>query len=715
MPPGFKTKKHLKLVFVFTCIVLFGAWLVFMVRGKVWTQYDDRALDFFYRLAVKQGLGPKASFTPRIVYLLVTDETYDFFGSNSLDRKDLARVNRALHELSPEAVVYDIIFARGSTPKADKRFADSLELLDKVYLPSGFSLRNEPVRFTWEQGHAYARLRSDYLGKPKEKGISRPYYAREALLQYDDLAMAASGSGDISAVADPDGVYRQVPLLIKIDERYFPSLSLAVFLDWAGLALEQLRVEWGKRITIPSTGNSHLDEEVHIPIDERGRVSVPFVDRMGRDFPTLAVHDFLGHFEHDDLRGNLAGIFEGNFVLISDASAGVSDLGYTPLEKNVSMVTFHASLLNAMLTNTFYRKWSVFGVLGVISLLCIILVAAASLKGPWFIYGTGPLLVGLSLAFTWWEFVHFRLFPVAAVGCVVLVHFVGLVATLEIATSREKTFIRNTFAKYVPEKVVHQLLARPEALRLGGEERVLTILFSDLADFTTLSEGMFPTDLVALLNEYLSEMTDIVIHEGGIIDKYQGDAIMPEFGVPLPLPDHADRAVEAALSMQQRLSELRKTWRPKGLPLLRCRVGINTGSMVVGNIGSRKVLDYTVIGDAVNLASRLEGANKSYGTGVMISESTYENLTPGRFLLRPLDIVQVRGKTQWVKVYEAYGRQGDYVAPDQERYYRVYTEALEAFLVRDFQSARHGFLKALSVRPKDSASTLMLKKISNDT
>ena len=181
----------------------------------------------------------------------------------------------------------------------------------------------------------------------------------------------------------------------------------------------------------------------------------------------------------------------------------------------------------------------------------------------------------------------------------------------------------------MPEKVVDTLLGSPEMLKLGGEERVMSVLFSDLAGFTTLSEKMTPTQLVHLLNHYLTEMTDIVLAEGGIIDKYEGDAIMAEFGAPLPLPDHADRAVRTGLKMQRRLKELREIWKGQGLPELRCRVGINTGAMIVGNMGSNQVFDYTVIGDSVNLASRLEGANKRYNTYLMISEFTLDCLTPG--------------------------------------------------------------------------------------
>jgi len=714
MHPELKSRKYLGLVAALTLVVLCGGALFFGARGTAWIRYDYNVLDFFYKLAVKRGRGPGPSFTPPIVYLLVTDDTYDFFGKNYLDRRDMARVNEALSELDPQAVAYDIVFARASNREADERFAESLELLGCAYLPAGFAFRDGPGPFQWKEGVAYERLRSDYLGRPEEKGTPRPRYARKALVQHAPFARAARGSGDISILADPDGVYRHASLLIKIDEESFPTLGLAVFLDWAGASLDRATLEWGKRMVVPALEGGWLEEDLIVPVDERGRVYIPFVDEMGEDFTVVTVHKLLEYFQDEDLRGNLADIFEGSFVFVGDVAAGVADLGNTPLEKSAPLVILHASLLNAMLTRTFYGKWPLPRVLGLVGLVALALGAASCLKSSWWIYLSGPSILAGLVWLTWWEFVHFRLFPLATVGSVAFLNFFGLVAVLEIASSGERAFIRNTFARYVPEKVVRELLARPEALRLGGEERVLTVLFSDLADFTSISEKMSPAALVELLNEYLSAMTDIVLEEGGIIDKYEGDAIMAEFGVPLPLENHADRAVAAALGMQRRLGELREAWKRRGLPALHCRVGINTGAMVVGNMGSKTVLDYTVMGDAVNLASRLEGANKDYGTSVMISRFTYESLTPGRFLARPLDRVKVKGKTRPVKVYEVYGRCGDPVSPWRERYYEIYEEALEAYLAGDYGRAKEMFQEALALFPGDAATLRVLAKMEAD-
>ena len=708
-----KNRRQIRSVVLFTTGFVAVSCLFVAVLGTGWFPYDYKMLDVFYRLSVGRGFGPKASFTPQIVYLLLTDKTYDAFDQNYLDREKMACVNTAVSALAPEAVAYDILFIRKSTSEADARFADSLARTQGLFMPVCFSLRDDPVEFAWKQDAAHRRLRQAYVEHPVEKGVSCPYYAGTALLQSDAFFEAADCSGDISVPADSDGVYRHVPLLIRIDDGYVPTLSFAMFLNWAKISMKDVVVEWGDRVVVQASKKSRLDTDVVIPINERGQVYVPLVDRMGEDFREISVHRFMACYQDDAFRGNLAEIFEGNFVFVADVSTGASDMGKTPLQKNAHLVSLHANMLNALLTSTFYRKWSLFAVMGLVMLICFLPAAVSLQMSSWPFYLTGCMIfVGLAWV-VWLEFTRFFLVPVATVGSIGLLHFIGLTGLLEVVASGEKKAIRNLFSRYVPEEVVAQLLADPAAVELGGEERVLTVLFSDLVGFTTISEKMPPRQLVSLLNEYLSEMTQIVFREGGIIDKYQGDSIMAEFGIPLPAADHADRAVAAALAMQQRLSELRMDWQARGLPELHCRVGINTGSMVVGNMGADRARDYTVIGDAVNLASRLEGANKNYGTQVMISHKTYACLTPERFLARLLDVVQVKGKSEQVKVYEVYGRQGDTFSRERTLYYRRYQEAVDAYIAGDHAAALKAIRQALALQPEDLPATQMLKRMEN--
>ena len=540
-----------------------------------------------------------------------------------------------------------------------------------------------------------------------------PYFGIKALMQSDQFSKVANGFGHITALSDPDGVNRHAIMLLKVDENYFPTLSLAVFLNYVKVPFEKVVVEWGRRIIIPAGEKGGLEQDVVIPIDERGRVFIPFPQTWENSFVKIESEALLKYAESENLLGNLVEMFEGKLILIGDISTGVSDLGQTPLASHEPLILVHAALLNGMLTNSFYDKWASMRVLVLIWLAGSVLGLAACLRSSWPLYGSGVAIsVGVA-GLTWLEFIHFHLIPVVTVGSSVFIFFFGFVAAVELAVGKERSFIRNAFSRYVPEKVVDTLIANPHMLKLGGEERIITVLFCDLADFTTISENLPPARLVRLLNQYLTEMTAIILANGGIIDKFEGDAIMAEFGAPIPMPDHAERAVRAGLEMQRRLQELRPAWRKEGLPELHCRMGINTGSMIIGNMGSDQVFDYTVIGDAVNLASRLEGANKKYNTRLMISEYTQRALPAGVFRTRVLDVIRVKGKTKPVKVFEVYGEAGFPLTSEDERYYGTYQEAMELYLERHFDKAGEKFRAVLSIRPDDPASAELLNRMRN--
>ena len=704
-----KSRKIVKTVCILVAGLLAIVITFWSVRGNIWTKWNFQILDIYYKLAVQRGHG--APLSPHIVYVTITDASYKAFGKNYADRADLARINDALADFGAAAVAYDIIFAHPSTAQADQQFVASLAHLKSAYLPIGFDYTEEAHPFRWEAGVAYERLRAGYLKRPAEEGAPRPLYATRAVMQLDEISRAAFNAGHISISSDPDGVYRHVPMLLKVDSAYFPTLSLAIFLDYVKVSLEEIIVHWGHRIIIPAQSGSRLEHEVVIPIDRHGRAFIPYPQVWAQDFEKMEVHALLQYQNDPDLRGNLREFFEGKFVFVGDSSVGISDIGATPLEDRVPLVVTHTSLLNGLLTNSFYRTWSYWQVQGFVFVLSGLLALAALPRTSWMLYVTGGVLLAGIIGLTWLELTRFVLFPIVTVGGSVLFVFFGLVIGLQVAISKDQAFIRNAFSKYVPEKVVNELLAHPGLLQLGGEERVLSVLFSDVENFTSMAENMAPAELVSLLNEYLTEMTTIILAQGGIIDKYEGDAIMAEFGAPLVLPNHAELAVRAALAMQRRLGELRPRWEKRGLPALRCRVGINTGPMVVGNMGSSQVFDYTVIGDAVNLASRLESANKLYRTYVMISEDTHSHLPPETFRTRVLDVIKVKGKSRAVKVFEVYGETYEPIDTQALRYYQTYHEAFAAYLSRNFAVARAQFTAALLLRPDDPAAQTMLARL----
>jgi adenylate cyclase len=273
---------------------------------------------------------------------------------------------------------------------------------------------------------------------------------------------------------------------------------------------------------------------------------------------------------------------------------------------------------------------------------------------------------------------------------------------------RQKRQIKQAFSHYMSDLLIQDLLKNPEKLRLGGERKVLTVFFSDLAGFTSLSEKLNPEEVVTLLNRYLTAMTDIILSSGGIIDKYEGDAIMAFWGAPLPQEDHAVRACHAAVDNQLRLASLREEFAQAGLPPVHARIGINTGEMIIGNMGSSQRFDFTVIGDQVNLASRLEGAGKEYGASIIISEETCRQAV-GHIEVRELDLLQVKGREKPVRIFELLGRKEELTEGLAEAM-RVFSEGLEHYRNRRWAEAMASFRRVQQLKPGDGPSETLTRR-----
>jgi adenylate cyclase len=273
---------------------------------------------------------------------------------------------------------------------------------------------------------------------------------------------------------------------------------------------------------------------------------------------------------------------------------------------------------------------------------------------------------------------------------------------------REKRFIQNAFSQYLSPVVIEQLLKNPSQLQLGGLRRTMTVFFSDVAGFSSFSERMDSEELVRFLNEYLTVMSEIVLKHHGTIDKYEGDAIIAFFGAPLDDPEHARRCCLMAIEMQENLLQLQEQWQARGLPRITVRMGINTGTMVVGNMGSAMRMDYTVMGDAVNLAARLEGANKQYGSNILISRETYESCQE-RFEVRELDTVRVVGKQEVVVIYELLARKGD-LGEERQKVLSLFNDGLRHYKQREWETAVEVFSQIIDIDPGDGPALTYLER-----
>ncbi|MCX8123566.1 MAG: adenylate/guanylate cyclase domain-containing protein [Spirochaetes bacterium] len=376
------------------------------------------------------------------------------------------------------------------------------------------------------------------------------------------------------------------------------------------------------------------------------------------------------------------------------------DIGVTPLSSEYLMVGTYHNFINTVLQQAYIHQipqWIDYSLILFFAIVLVLAVQRLSATGT-IIAIVGTLVVYNIVNIVLFSFKNLYMDQLG-VSLAILLPSAIISSVKFMSEESQKRYIKEVFSKYMAPRVVEELIKDPGKLQLGGELRNISIFFSDVAGFSSISEKLTPPQLVALLNEYLSEMTDIILRYEGTVDKYEGDAIIAFFGAPLAFEDHPERVCLAAIDMKRRLAELREEWRKKGTFELKVRMGINTGDAVVGNMGSRQRMDYTMMGDAVNLASRLEGANKYYGTYTMISETTYERVKD-IIEARELDLIRVVGKEQPIKVYELLGKKG--TLPDyMYEMLKKYNEGLALFRERQWDEALSAFKAGVKIVPDD--------------
>jgi adenylate cyclase len=415
--------------------------------------------------------------------------------------------------------------------------------------------------------------------------------------------------------------------------------------------------------------------------------------------------------------------FADKIVLIGSTQAKDKDVFLTPTsggtQKNEMMygVELHANVIQSILDNNFIRRqpfWMT--ALVVFGLTLTTFVLTAGLKSIKSIYTAllGVAIIVSELFIIYWA--SLKLFTdenvlvdMTSPALAVIISYVGSTVYNYLAERKQKIMIKSMFSRYVNPTVVDELVAHPEKLTLGGERKELTVFFSDIENFTQISEKMAPEALVTVLNEYLSEMTALILLNNGTLDKYEGDAIVAFWGAPIPLENHALLACTTAVQMQEMIQGFQTVWLREGKPLFNTRIGINTGEVIVGNLGGASRFDYTVIGDSVNLGARLESANKLYRTHNMISERTYK-IVKEHVFARELDVLIVAGKTEPIRVYELMGTVATGIPPEKERLLETYTNALRYYRQRDWDNAIRLFEKVLEHTPDDYPSQLYIDR-----
>lgn len=575
------------------------------------------------------------------------------------------------------------------------------------------------------------------VGVEGEDGSSVKFQIKREAEDYGNVFFFADSSiGIVQVVADNDGVHRRyLPFMYSSSsEELVPSFGFALVNKALGLPPQYL----SKNLV-----DAFVIGDIEVPKFDNISMLINFYG-ASRTFPHFDFINILDDSEFttqdeleygvdlniwdDEFSGLLhSGAFKDKIVLIGstmEEDRDVLPVSFATSDKSGANmmygVEFHANAIQSVLDRNFIRKLNPF----LDYLLIIVLIFGIFYGSSYFrelktkmnfAYEILAIVLAAGLFFgmrhlSYVSFVEFKVyfsFLGPALG-IVLAYF-SSTAYFLVLERRQKAQIKGMFSQYVDMTIVDALVSDPEKLRLGGEKKELTVFFSDIAGFSTFSESKDPEDLVKFLNEYLSAMSQSVMQNKGTLDKFIGDAVMAFWGAPIPQEDHAFLACKTAIEQQRLIREMREKWKKEGQPLIDVRIGINSGPMVVGNVGGTQRFDYTVMGDNVNLASRLEGANKPYGTNIMISETTYEYVKD-QFITRELDHLVVKGKTKPLIVYELIDFADAILPQAYKESIDLYCQALAKYKERDFMSAIDLFKKAISVNPDESVSKLYLER-----
>lgn len=507
----------------------------------------------------------------------------------------------------------------------------------------------------------------------------------------------AAGGGHFNPTIDGDGVIRRVPMYYEFDGEYYESLSLAM-----------ARQYFGGETVVPVFEEELVDFESSdylglewlrvgpslISVDEKIQALVPYRGKQG-SFHYISATDVL-HGRVD------VSLLENTIVLVGTSAPGLFDLRSTPIQSKYPGVEVHANLIAGILDQSIkerpaYVLGAEFVILLLIGLLITILLPL--LTPVWSVLVTVSILVlSITINYSFWQNANLVL-PIASSVIMILMMFLLNMSYGFFIERRKKGEITGLFGQYIPPELVDEMSENPQAYSLEAEEKELTVLFSDVRGFTTLSEGMNPQELAALMNEFLTPITKIIHENRGTIDKYMGDAVMAFWGAPINDPKHVRHALQAGLDMVERIYALRHEFLERGWPEIRIGVGINTGEMSVGNMGSEFRMAYTVMGDTVNLGSRLEGLTRVYEVDIIVSE-TVKDAVP-EYIYRELDKVKVKGKNEPVSIYEPLAMKEE-VSPDEMDELKLYNQALKFYRGKDWDMAELQFLnlkKMHSERP----------------
>ncbi|TCS39132.1 adenylate cyclase [Paucimonas lemoignei] len=699
------------------------------------TDLIDQADQTIYDTRMR--LGPP-EFDSRIAIVSIDERSLAEVGRWPWSREVVARmVDRLFDKYKIKALGFDVTFSEPDNtsgyatltslaqnelrdvPQLDERLRSLKSALD-YDARLARALRGRPVVLGY---YLSPNLKKGMLPPPVFTKADLNDYEVDALLaagyegNLPELQKAAISGGYFNADFDADGLLRSTPLIMRVGDGYYESLALAT----ARVALGATRVE---PVMFQATSiNSEefvrgygmleavkLNTEPHgtlIPVEQFLKARIQYRSpggAQGGAYRYFSAADILkGKVKPEEL--------EGRIVLVGTTAPGLNDMRATPVKADYPGVEVHANLISSILDNNFKQRPDFvigFNFIQVLLIGLLLTLALSALSPLWSILVSAMTALA-AIGFNSWMYqANNYVLPVATTLLLILGLFIFNVAWGYLFEYRKGRAIVNLFGEYVAPELVAEMAKDPQSYSMEGELRELTILFSDVRGFTTISEGLEPNALREYVNLYLTAMSEDIRGNRGTLDKYIGDAVMAFWGAPISLPNHASLAVKTALQMQDTARRLNEDFVARGWPPLKIGIGLNTGEVRVGDMGSAVRRAYTVMGDPVNLASRLEGITKTYGAGIVVGQATRD--AAPEFLYRELDLVRVKGKNEPVPIFEPLGL-AEAIDPAARADLERWHDALRMMRSQQWDAAQNAIEKLALAAPLDGLYPLYLERI----
>jgi adenylate cyclase len=653
--------RNIRISLVLITGAFIAAHLCFWLLPNVFEIWNSQTLDQLFILRSKsKTLRP--AYDATVVHVDFNNTSIERLQNLYLNRLQFAQLVRNLKSMQVAAQVYDFIFAAKINAQDDHELIQAVKEADNAYFGLALQLHKsgEPLNFKKVTSKGRSYVTQTQWNVDVDAAGDRFYVGDNPLTTYTELAHASRGLGSLSVKFDPDGALRRVPLLVRYEDAFYPLLPLRVICDYLQVRPESIIVKPGRSITLKDAKRPSVQvRDITIPIDHQGNMIVNFIGPWER----MDHYNFADILRASDDRDELeiwAEELKGKIVVISDVSTGSTDVGPVPTDTNFPLSGVHANVIHNILTESFIKALSDRLMLLIEALLLSVLfLFSVRFSSLAFSLGTGFVAVAY-IAVVMFSFFYGQVMlnivrPLLMIGfamLAILVYRYILEEKEKMESLRQRDFIRDTFGRYLSNEVVEALLGSPEGLKMSGENREVTFLVSDLRGFTALTSRLSPHQVIEIMNRYFEHMVDVIARYQGTVNEFLGDGILAFFGAPLNADDDPERAVACAVEMQNALLAVNAEQRRLKQPELAMGIGINTGEVVVGNIGSERRASYGAVGTPINAAYRIESF--TVGGQILISPTTHDRIRTD-LTIQGTKEVKFKGLDAPVTLYDVVG------------------------------------------------------------